>query len=58
MPHRDDDNSKVAVKLLAIVALVVVSFIDVGSKEAVSPLVYGGLGGGLVGVDTLKRLLK
>ena len=58
MPHKDENNGKTAVKLLAIVALVVVSFIDVSSKEAVSPLVYGGLVCGLVGVDTLRRLLK
>jgi cytosine/uracil/thiamine/allantoin permease len=54
----EEKAGKVLVIVSAIIALVVVTWLDLAQAESVSPFVYGGLVGAIVGVDALKRIIK
>ena len=50
--------AKYVVAGLAIVALVIVAYIDLAAEENVSPFVYGALAGAILGVDAIKDWFK
>jgi hypothetical protein len=50
--------AKYVVSGIAIVALVIVAFLDLQSDEQVSPFVYGSLAGGILGAETVMEWFK
>ena len=56
MPQPDSSENRVAkyvVAGIAIVAIVIVAWIDIGAEEQVSPFVYGALAGAIVGAENV-----
>lgn len=57
-PPIEEKAGKWVVQGMAVIALVVVSYFDLTNTETVSPFVYGGLVGALVGVDAARKFIK
>ena len=53
-PELEHRVAKYVVAGIAIIALVVVAYIDLAAEENVSPFVYGALAGAILGVDAIK----
>lgn len=57
-PTPDERVGRWVVAGMAVIALVVTSWLDLTNTESVSPFVYGGLVGAIVGVDAVRRMFK
>jgi hypothetical protein len=61
MARRDSSGEKTAREIIvafAIVGLVVLAIYDLRAEEAVNPLVYGILGGAIIGAENIVKLWR